>query len=306
MPILLHNFPSFSALVALESVVRHGSFAGAGRELHVSQVAVNKKVAELEDWLGVKLVVRQKPRIIVTPDAERISDAFNFGTSRIKDEIDSLKRRDRIKTRVTVYMSTAFFLFWLSPRLHLFHEACPEIEINIISGLKGNRFDLSECDLAISYTSEETVGHTSFDLFRDRIKPVASPAYMAARPSGNHELDMATDTILAVNSADSLRVDWDAWLDSFDMSPEQIRRQEYFNDYGVLIHSAIDGHGVALGYCRHLSAVLQSGRLVELGSREMPTPGLYKLLVSSNRNTDDDSPVRKFTTWIIEESAKCV
>ncbi|MEQ9491177.1 MAG: LysR substrate-binding domain-containing protein [Alphaproteobacteria bacterium] len=305
MPILLQNFPSFSALVALESVVRHGSFASAGRELNVSQVAVNKKVAELEDWLGVKLVIRQKPRITVTPDAERIAGAFNFGTTRIKDELDSLKRRDRTKTRVTVYMSTAFFLFWLSPRLHLFHEAHPEIEINIISGVKGNRFDLSECDLAISYASEDANGHKSFDLFRDRIKPVASPAYLAARPSENGELDMSTDTILTINTADRLRVDWNIWLETFGMSPEQIKRRENFNDYGVLIHSAIDGHGVALGYCRHLSAVLDSGRLVELGSREMQTPGLYKLLVSSSREHDDKSPVGKFTAWMLDEAAKC-
>ena len=39
MPTNLSDLPSFSALVALECVVRTGSFAAAGRELNVSQVA---------------------------------------------------------------------------------------------------------------------------------------------------------------------------------------------------------------------------------------------------------------------------
>ena len=39
MPTSLSDFPSFSALIAPECVVRTGSFAAAGRGLDVSQVA---------------------------------------------------------------------------------------------------------------------------------------------------------------------------------------------------------------------------------------------------------------------------
>ena len=47
--------------VAMETFVRvidTGSFSGAARQLQVGQPAVSKAIAQLEDWLGVRLLVR--------------------------------------------------------------------------------------------------------------------------------------------------------------------------------------------------------------------------------------------------------
>src|SRR5258708_514651 len=47
--------------VAMETFVRvidTGSFSGAARQLQVGQPAVSKAIAQLEDWLGGRLLVR--------------------------------------------------------------------------------------------------------------------------------------------------------------------------------------------------------------------------------------------------------
>lgn len=48
-------------LAAMETFVRiieAGSFSGAAKQLHVGQPAVSKTIAQLEDRLGVRLLLR--------------------------------------------------------------------------------------------------------------------------------------------------------------------------------------------------------------------------------------------------------
>src|SRR5580704_7749764 len=46
------------AMETFVHVVDTGSFSGAARQLQVGQPAVSKAIAQLEDWLGVRLLLR--------------------------------------------------------------------------------------------------------------------------------------------------------------------------------------------------------------------------------------------------------
>ncbi len=48
----------FAEMEAFVRVVDTGSFSGAARQLHVGQPAVSKTIAQLEDRLGVRLLLR--------------------------------------------------------------------------------------------------------------------------------------------------------------------------------------------------------------------------------------------------------
>src|SRR5438105_15653667 len=47
-----------AAMEAFVRVVEAGSFSGAAKQLHVGQPAVSKAIAQLEDRLGVRLLLR--------------------------------------------------------------------------------------------------------------------------------------------------------------------------------------------------------------------------------------------------------
>jgi len=51
----------YSALVALATVIRVGSFERAARALHVTPSAVSQRVRLLEDRVGCALVIRDQP-----------------------------------------------------------------------------------------------------------------------------------------------------------------------------------------------------------------------------------------------------
>ncbi len=48
----------FATMEAFVRVIETGSFSSAARQLHVGQPAVSKMIAQLEDRLGVRLLLR--------------------------------------------------------------------------------------------------------------------------------------------------------------------------------------------------------------------------------------------------------
>ena len=117
---------------------------------------------------------------------------------------------------MTVFASTSFLRFWLSPRLHRFDALHPSADLHLVSSNKCNRFDPDECDAAIVYSDTDTHGF-SFNAFsmmnREYIVPVASPSYLESRRSGHDGLDFSRDTLLCLDNADEVRVDWDFWFE---------------------------------------------------------------------------------------------
>jgi LysR family glycine cleavage system transcriptional activator len=72
------TLPSLRAVVAFEAAARTQSFAEAARELSLSQSAISRQVAQLEETLGVALFTRVRQRVALTPAgalfAERVRE----------------------------------------------------------------------------------------------------------------------------------------------------------------------------------------------------------------------------------------
>ncbi len=65
-----------NALRAYKASARYQRFSAAAKELHVTPVAVGRRVRGLEEWLGVALFVRVstgRSRLVATESAQRAS-----------------------------------------------------------------------------------------------------------------------------------------------------------------------------------------------------------------------------------------
>lgn len=74
-------------LTAFAETVRHGSFAGAARELGLTPSAVAKSVARLEGDLGLRLLHRTTRELSLTSDGRDLYERAR----RVVDEIDALQ-----------------------------------------------------------------------------------------------------------------------------------------------------------------------------------------------------------------------
>src|SRR5580704_14024400 len=122
-------------------VVDSGSFSAAARRLNVGQPAVSKLVAQLEDRLGVKLLVRTTRGLTATEAglnyyerAQRTIEEADEAESAARGAGKSLAGRLRVAGAVT------FTRIHLMPRLPEFLQRHPDLEIEVV--LDDRKIDL--------------------------------------------------------------------------------------------------------------------------------------------------------------------
>ena len=79
-----YRLPTTTALTAFDCAARHGSFAGAAKELGTSQPAVSRHIASLEQQLGIRLFDRSRTGVRLTEEGRRFYERAAAGLGMIK------------------------------------------------------------------------------------------------------------------------------------------------------------------------------------------------------------------------------
>jgi DNA-binding transcriptional LysR family regulator len=139
-----------AAMEAFVVVVDTGSFTAAARRLNVGQPAVSKLVAQLEDRLGVKLLVRTTRGLTATEAGLRYYERVR----RTIEEADEAELAARgagksLAGRLRVAGAVTFTRIHLMPRLPQFLQRHPDLEIEVV--LDDRKIDLvqEEIDVAL-------------------------------------------------------------------------------------------------------------------------------------------------------------
>ena len=121
-----------TSMRVFRAVVDEGAFARAARRLRLSNAAVSKHVAALEDALNTRLLHRTTRSLGLTPEGS----AYYARATTLLDEIDALERElreggetPRGTLRVTAPMS--FGLARLAPALPAFLSAHPDVKVDL-------------------------------------------------------------------------------------------------------------------------------------------------------------------------------
>ncbi|VIO71893.1 LysR family transcriptional regulator [Bradyrhizobium ivorense] len=123
-------------LAAMETfvlVVETGSFSGAARQLRVGQPAVSKSVAQLEEYLGVKLLTRSTRGLSPTEAGigylERARRALEEAA---QAEVAARGAGAGLKGRLRVCAAVTFARIHLIPTLPKFLAQNPDLELEVI------------------------------------------------------------------------------------------------------------------------------------------------------------------------------
>lgn len=134
------------------AVVRHGSFTAAGENLGVSKSFVSKTVQELEQRLGVQLLVRTTRRLSLTGAGK----SFFAECSELQDRLEQVERRvGRYSSepvgRLRVGLSDIFGSEFMSMMLSEFSRENPAVLIEAIAYLDENEIRQERYDVVIRY-----------------------------------------------------------------------------------------------------------------------------------------------------------
>jgi DNA-binding transcriptional LysR family regulator len=135
-----------------QQVADAGSFTEAARRLHMSQPALSRQIAALEDSIGAKLFHRHARGLAMTHEGEQLRAA----TSEMQDRLDTARdaidaSRDRPTGEIRLTTTVSFGSTWLARQLGDFLDRFPDITISLM--LSDQDVDLAkrEADVAIRF-----------------------------------------------------------------------------------------------------------------------------------------------------------
>ena len=144
------RIPPLNSLRVFEVVARTQKLTSAARELHVSQSAVSRQIAALEEYLGVDLFRRERHGVTLTrvgvDYAALILPAFD-SIDHATDKLMCTSAHGTLRLRTY----TTFTAKWLIPRLPGFRARCPDIEVVISNAVPDVDFDRDPVDVAIQF-----------------------------------------------------------------------------------------------------------------------------------------------------------
>ena len=142
------------------AVAKHMNFTKAAEELYVTQPAVSRQIAALEEGLGVSLFVRTNNQIELSPEGQIYFDTFSKMESLYQDAEAKVKQLQEEKKE---HLTVGFLAGWdmskfLTPIMRNLPQKNLNIELNIESRSFRELFQfLSSGDLDIIITLDGAV-----------------------------------------------------------------------------------------------------------------------------------------------------
>ena len=161
------------------AVARARSLTGAAHQLQVSQPTVSRRLAAMEQTLGVKLFERGKDGYdLSAPGAEIYATANQVG-----EDIAEIERRlvghDHSPTGlVTVTCTEVMSNLYLAPHFARFVQANPGIDLSINCTFQNLSLSRGEADVAVRHTNRPPD-----TLIGRRLVKVATAIYAARDPA---------------------------------------------------------------------------------------------------------------------------
>ncbi|CAD5108923.1 HTH-type transcriptional regulator DmlR [Pseudomonas carbonaria] len=285
-------------------VVEHGGFAPAGRALDIPKSKLSRRIAQLEERLGVRLIQRSTRHFSVT----EIGQAYYRHCVAMMVEAEGAAEvieRHRSEPQGVVRLSCPISLlhFWVGPMLARFMVRYPLVELHLES--TNRQVDLIQegIDIAlrIRFPPLEASDLVLKPLANSTQCLVASPQLVADLPRPLLPADLAN---LPTLHWGSLQREYVWHLDGPDGAAAAVRHHPRLitDDLMALRQAAVEGVGVV-----HLPTVvvrdeLRAGRLLDLVPDWRPRTGLVHAAFPSRRGLLPS--VRQLLDFLAEEFAR--
>jgi LysR family transcriptional regulator, glycine cleavage system transcriptional activator len=262
------RIPPIQCLLTFEALARLRSVTQAADELCVTPSAVSHRVRQLEQILGAKLFGRA--------DFSLTTEGSEY-LAHVREGLASLERfpgRDggTGKRKLRVAVTPTFARSILMPRLRSFFDAYPEIDLTLQVSIPLLDVVAEDADLTIRFGTGRYADVEHLCLLTDEVTPLCSPAFL--REHGPFD---TLDDLLQARLLKSPLEPWRTWFLAHGQDGEEPAEGSSFNDIGLMCDAAALGLGIALVRLKLGQPWLESGALVRLSPRSVPSPHAHYL-----------------------------
>lgn len=257
--------PDLNALVVFAHVVESNSFSGAARTLKMPTSTVSRRLAELEDQLGVRLIERSTRKL-------RLTDAGSEFLEQARRSVELSDAVNNVASNLSSHVSGTLRLAsppsisdtLLAPIVGAFQETYPEVRVQIFITDRIVDHVSEGIDLTFRVGDLEDSSLIARRILKYRHQLVASPAYIKTHKPPKNPKDLLNHRLLAF-SFWKPKCRW-AFVHVNGKDKETLTFQPYFsmNDYAGLAEALLAGAGIGDLPPVVQPGLLRDGRLVEI------------------------------------------
>lgn len=278
-----------------EAVARLGTVTKAAEELEISPSAVSQQVSHLESQLGVKLFRREKQRLILTIEGDRLFETTTQAFRAIRNARSAIARH-RDTRNLSLRVSPSFGVRWLGPRIADFASQHPEWNIRVDATPDFTVFDKEAVDFDLRYGVGGWAGLAVTRVMNDLVLPMCSPSYLDHLRA---QADDIAGQLAAARLIDSVKAlyRWDFWLAANRIELADLSYPFQFDRSSMSIEMAKQGGGLALDSATLCLPELARGELVPFapGVDVIDTPAYWLVCPTRHFNR---RIVNRFAGWL--------
>ncbi len=287
--------PPIHLLKAFTATARFGSVSRACEALHLTQSAVSKQIAELEQLTGVLLFERIRQRLTLTPAGLRYEAAIRPLLAQL--EAATLELITSADGGGALHLSTlpTFGAKWLIPRLPAFQQAHPHIALHFVPYVHGYDFQRADLDCAILFGKGNWPGAVAQYLTGRDVMLIAPPA-PPGQPLLRQAQDVAGFTLLQHVSVPHA---WTHWCEAHGVRGVNALLGPQLDQFHSLIRAVMAGMGLALvPRCLVSEDVAQGLVSAPLNDGYRDEMGYYLCYPESRSHL---KPLTSFRDWLLAE-----
>lgn len=237
-------------------VAESGGFAGAARRLRLTPSAISRRVALLEDRLGVQLLSRTTRKVELTAAGEAYFQRIKPLLSAIASAADDLEQFSPVPVGQLVISAPAALLERkLVGFVTEYLQAHPQMRVELIPSELGSNVDY---DFTVQSIASSDKNKVSISLAANPWTVCAAPSYLERHGAPDHPRELQSHNCLII----STHPHWQFMVDDKELNVVPPTR---FISFGSAVYqAAVDGFGIARLAAFLVNDDLKSGRLVKL------------------------------------------
>ncbi len=254
-----------NALMIFAKVVEAGSLSEAGRRLRMPVSTVSRRLAELEDRLGVRLLERSTRNLRLTDIGAEMLEHAQRGTE-LSEAVDNVVSNQLTNVSGLLRLSAPPSISdtLLTPLATAFQASYPDVRIQILVTDRFVDHIAEGVDLVsrLGVLKDSTLVARRILTYRHRL--VASPAYLASRKPPEKPSDLLEHRLLSFSHW-KRESSW-SFVRVNGTARERLSFQPYLsmNDFAGLAPALLAGGGIGDLPPIVQPELLSSGRLVEV------------------------------------------
>ncbi|SDB66129.1 DNA-binding transcriptional regulator, LysR family [Pseudomonas sp. NFACC23-1] len=289
------KIPSTTALISFEAAARHESFTKAAHELSLTQGAICRQIASLEDFLSVELFRRSRRGV-------KLTEAGLSYSRRVATQLDAVER-DALSVMghtganvIELAVVPTFGTQWLLPRLKDFQQQHPEVTVNLTNRTRPFLFADTEFDAAIYFGDADWSGTESHKLMGENPMPVCSPTLLEGRtsltPEAIAELPLLQQTTRPYA--------WRQWFNAQNLNIARDLTGPRYELFSMLAQAAMHDMGIALIPPFLIQRELAEKRLVVANRSALSSIKAYYLMIPERKV--ESASLRAFRDWLVKQA----